>query len=109
MLGEERVLTAASVPEALELAIARADEATLDGGAGAGVLVTGTTHLLDEGTKTPSEMLLKAISDSRRLAVENDCEVTLSFNKDARAFTLTSYKTGTGVAAATLPIRRWRQ
>ncbi len=70
----------------------------------AGVLVTGTTHLLDEGTKTPSETLLKAISDSRRLAVENDCEVTLSFNRDNRMFVLTSYKTGTGVVAATLPV-----
>jgi general secretion pathway protein H len=70
----------------------------------AGVLVTGTTHLLDEGTKTPSEMLLKAIADSRRMAVQNDCEVTLAFNRDARAFVLTSYKTGTGVVAASLPV-----
>lgn len=70
----------------------------------AGVLVTGTTHLLEEGSKTPSEMLLKAIGDSRRLAVQENCEVALSFNKDTRIFTLTSYKTGTGVVAATLPV-----
>jgi general secretion pathway protein H len=69
-----------------------------------GVLVTGTTHLLQERVQTPTELLLKAIADSRRLAVEGNCEVTLSYNKDARVFILTSYKSGSGVVAATLPL-----
>ena len=70
----------------------------------AGVLVTGTTHLLEEGSKTPTELLLKAIGDARRLAVESDGEVALSYSKDTRVFTLTSYKGGTGVVAATIPV-----
>ncbi len=70
----------------------------------AGVLVSGTTRLLQERAQTPTELLLKAIADSRRLAVEENCEVTLGFNKDARLFTLTSYKGATGVVAATYPV-----
>jgi prepilin-type N-terminal cleavage/methylation domain-containing protein len=70
----------------------------------AGVLVTGTTNLLQEKAQTPTEVLLKAIAESRRLAVQDNCEVSLAFNKDNRVFTLTSYQSGTGVAAATFPV-----
>ncbi len=70
----------------------------------AGVLVTGTTHVLEEGSKTPTELLLKAIGDARRLAVESDGEVALAYSKDTRVFTLTSYKGGVGAVAATIPV-----
>ncbi len=70
----------------------------------AGVLVSGTTRLLSEGPQTPNEVLLKSISESRRHAVENDCEVALAYNKDTRLFTLTAYKGGAGAVAATFPV-----
>lgn len=43
VFGDDRVSVAHTIPDALELAIARADEsATETGGSGAGVLVTGS-------------------------------------------------------------------
>jgi len=53
-----------------------------------GVFAVGSARLLQEEPGTPEEVFQKALDAARRYAVENYVEVRLSFDTDAKAFSL---------------------
>ena len=51
------------------------------------VLIVGSTRILNGQTQTPEDVLFKAVSDTRKFAVETNSDVRLSFDPKGRAFT----------------------
>jgi general secretion pathway protein H len=51
------------------------------------VLIVGSTRVLNGQPPTPEDVLLKAVSDARKFAVESNSDVRLSFDPKERAFT----------------------
>ena len=50
------------------------------------VLIVGSTRVLNGQPPTPEDVLLKAVSDARKFAVESNSDVRLSFDPKERAF-----------------------
>jgi prepilin-type N-terminal cleavage/methylation domain-containing protein len=51
------------------------------------VLIVGSTRILNGQAATPEDVLFKAVSDTRKFAVETNSDVRLSFDPKGRAFT----------------------